>query len=153
MTLRASITDFVFSSEDIVNPIHISKANMTFNPGMVTLNNFKAKTGDSDIEATGIINNLLGFLLSDNTLKGDFKVTSSLFKVSDFMTEDKTNSKDNKTTSDSEFLKIPALHNYRKFKNVELDILFKIVFPTFSRYFVAFKFFHSFVAFIFFNTW
>ena len=103
----ASITDFVFSSEDIVNPIHISQADMTFNSGTVTLNNFKAKTGDSDLSAKGTINNLLGFLLSDNTLKGNFNVTSNLFKVSDFMTEDETSAA-NKTTSDSESLKIPA---------------------------------------------
>ncbi|WP_298555904.1 AsmA family protein [uncultured Algibacter sp.] len=103
----ASITDFVFSSEDIVNPIHISSANITFNPGTVSLNNFKAKTGDSDFEATGTINNLLGFLLSDNTLKGNFNVDSNLFKVSDFMTEDEASS-EKKTTSDSESLKIPA---------------------------------------------
>ncbi|WP_298237526.1 AsmA family protein [uncultured Algibacter sp.] len=103
----ASITDFVFSSEDIVNPIHISKADMTFNHETVSLNNFKAKTGESDLDASGTTNNLLGFLLSDNTLKGNFNVNSNLFKVSDFMTEDGA-SAENKTTSDSESLKIPA---------------------------------------------
>ena len=36
----ASITDFVFSSEDIVNPIHISTADMVFNPNVVLLNSF-----------------------------------------------------------------------------------------------------------------
>jgi len=104
----ASISNFVFSSEDIVNPFHISEANMTFNPGTVTLNTFKAKTGDSDISATGTINNLLGFLLSDNTLKGNFNVNSNVFKVSDFMSESEIASKSNKTTSDSESLKIPS---------------------------------------------
>ena len=79
---------------------------MTFNPGKVSLNNFKAKTGDSDLNATGTISNLLGFLLSDNTLKGNFNVNSNLFKVSDFMTEDEA-SAENKTTTDAESLKIP----------------------------------------------
>ncbi|MGB5418308.1 AsmA-like C-terminal region-containing protein, partial [Algibacter sp.] len=50
---------------------------------------------------------LLGFLLSDNTLKGNFNVNSNLFKLSDFMTEDDS-SANNKTTSDAESLKIPA---------------------------------------------
>jgi len=103
----ASISDFVFSSEDIVNPIHISKADLSFNPKTVLLNNFKAKTGDSDLDATGKIENLLGFLLSDNNLKGNFNVNSEHFKVSDFMTEDDV-SAENKTTGDSESLKIPA---------------------------------------------
>ncbi len=103
----ASISDFVFSSEDIVNPIHISQTDMTFNSGTVALNNFKAQTGESDLNATGTITNLLGFLLSDNTLKGNFNVSSNIFKVSDFMTEDAA-SKENKTTSASESLKIPS---------------------------------------------
>ena len=104
----ASITDFVFSSKDIVNPIHISEANMTFNPETVSLNNFKAKTGESDLNATGTIKNLLGFLLSDNTLKGEFNVNSNLFKISDFMSTDDEKATENKITSDKASLKIPA---------------------------------------------
>ncbi|MFY0712494.1 AsmA family protein [Seonamhaeicola sp. NFXS20] len=102
-----SISDFIFSSEDVINPIHISSANMNFSPETVSLNNFKAKTGDSDINATGKITNLLGFLLSNNTLKGNFNLNSNLFKVSDFMTEDESASKENETTKE-ESLKIPA---------------------------------------------
>ncbi|WCO02088.1 AsmA family protein [Psychroserpens ponticola] len=103
-----SITDFVFSSEDIVNPIQISKADVTFNPGTVKLNSFNAKTGTSDFTATGNIKNLLGFLLSDKKLQGQFDVNSNTFVLSDFMVEDETASEaSNKTTSDSESLKIP----------------------------------------------
>ncbi len=104
----ASITDFVFSSEDIVNPIHISTADVAFKPGTITLNRFKAKTGESDLDANGTIDNLLGFLLSDNTLKGNFNVNANRFKVSDFMSANTEEGLDNKTTDDSESLKIPA---------------------------------------------
>ncbi|WP_138434989.1 AsmA-like C-terminal region-containing protein [Winogradskyella algicola] len=103
-----SISDFVFSSEDIVNPIQINKANLTFKPGTVNLNNFDAQTGTSDFSATGTINNLLGFLLSDKKLQGSFNVNSNTFAISDFMVEDESASEtSNKTTSDSESLKIP----------------------------------------------
>jgi uncharacterized protein involved in outer membrane biogenesis len=103
-----SISDFIFSSEDIVNPIHISKADMTFNPATVTLNNFSAKTGESDLNATGTIHNLLGFLLSDKKLQGNFNVNSNRFIVSDFMVADQSTSKDSrKTTPKKEALKIP----------------------------------------------
>ncbi len=103
-----SVTDFVFSSEDIVNPIQINKANLTFKPGTVSLNNFDAQTGKSDFSATGTINNLLGFLLSDKKLQGNFNVNSNTFAISDFMVEDESATEtSNKTTSDSESLKIP----------------------------------------------
>jgi hypothetical protein len=122
-----SITDFIFSSEDIVNPIQISKADLTFKPGVVNLNNFKAYTGKSDLYATGIINNLLGFLLSDKKLQGDFKVTSNNFVVSDFMVEDESAAdSSNKTTSDKESLKIPDFLDcsiYANAQNVVYDNL------------------------------
>ncbi|WP_299113602.1 AsmA-like C-terminal region-containing protein [uncultured Winogradskyella sp.] len=103
-----SVENFIFSSEDIVNPIQINTADLSLKPGMVTLNKFEAQTGKSDLYATGVINNLLGFLLSDKKLQGDFKVTSDNFVVSDFMVENEAASEtSNKTTSDSESLKIP----------------------------------------------
>lgn len=103
----ASISEFVFSSEDIVNPIHITKADMVFNPETVSLNRFEAQTGKSDLNATGTIRNLLGFLLSDNTLQGEFNLNSNLFLVSDFMAETTTKATD-ETATKKESLKIPA---------------------------------------------
>ena len=103
-----SISDFIFSSEDIVNPIQINKADLTFTTGTVNLNSFDAQTGKSDFSATGTINNLLGFLLSDKKLQGNFNVTSNTFAISDFMVEeDSATEASNKTTSSSESLKIP----------------------------------------------
>ncbi|WP_055443716.1 AsmA-like C-terminal region-containing protein [Lacinutrix himadriensis] len=102
------ITDFIFSGEDIVNPIHISKADITFHPGTVSLNSFDARTGTSDISATGTINNLLGFLLSDGKLKGNFNVKSNTFAVNDFMVAETETATKNKTTTEEASLKIPA---------------------------------------------
>lgn len=103
-----SISDFVFSSEDIVNPIEIKNADLTFKSGTVTVNDFNALSGSSDFGATGSIQNLLGFLLSDKKLQGDFNINSNRFSISDFMVEDTTNDLSNKTTSEKESLKIPG---------------------------------------------
>ena len=107
-TGNLEVSDFVFSSNDIVNPINISDASMVFNPKTVSLKSFNAKTGSSDLNATGTIDNLLGFILSDGKLQGYFNVNSNLFSVSDFLVEDNLNSKDPKTTSENESLKIPS---------------------------------------------
>ncbi|WGD35393.1 AsmA-like C-terminal region-containing protein [Olleya sp. YS] len=103
-----SVSDFVFSSADIVNPINISNASINFNPGTITLDNFVATTGKTDLNATGTINNLLGFLLSDQKLKGDFKVISNIFVISDFMIEGGSNAPVNQSTEPATSLKIPA---------------------------------------------
>ncbi|NNF86785.1 MAG: AsmA-like C-terminal region-containing protein, partial [Winogradskyella sp.] len=100
-----NVKDVVFSSEDIVNPIQINTADITFKPGLTTVQSFNAISGTSDIKATGTVKNLLGFLLSDKNLIGNFNVNSNRFRLSDFMvSEVETN--DN-TTSDKTALKIP----------------------------------------------
>ncbi|EPR71222.1 Outer membrane assembly protein [Winogradskyella psychrotolerans RS-3] len=107
-----SLSNFVFSSDDILNPIQINKADLTFKPGTVSLNNFDAQTGKSDFTATGTINNLLGFMLSDKNLEGNFNLNSNIFALSDFMSEDttttETSNKTNENTPAAESLKIPA---------------------------------------------
>jgi len=100
-----AITNFVFDSEDVATPITISKVDIRFKPGIVTLESFAATAGKSDIAATGSIHNFMGFLLSDKTLQGDFKLNSNTFSVSDFMVEDTSESTKNEPT---ESLKIPA---------------------------------------------
>ncbi len=110
-----NVSDVVFSSEELVNPIQISKADMNFNPTTVSLNSFVAKTGTSDFSATGTINNLLGFMLSDQKLKGNFKLDSNKLVLGDFMAEESATA-ETKTTSEkstnakastSEGMKIP----------------------------------------------
>ncbi len=102
---NVTVTDFIFSSDDVVNPINISKANIQFRPGIVSLQSFDAKTGKSDIKATGTIHNILGFLLRDKKLQGNFDVNSHAIVISDFMVEGGSESTENETT---ESLKIPA---------------------------------------------
>ena len=99
------ITDLIFDSEDVATPITISKVDIRFKPSIVTLESFAATAGKSDIAATGTIHNFMGFLLSDKTLQGDFKLNLNTFSVSDFMVEDTSESTKNEPT---ESLKIPA---------------------------------------------
>lgn len=108
---NASINDLVFTSDAMNQPLHISKAEMTFNPSTVSLNSFNAKTGQSDFSATGTINNLIGFMLSDKVnLKGNFNLNSNTLALNDFMSEETETattetSKNGATTTEG--LKIP----------------------------------------------
>lgn len=110
---NANITNMVFSSDAMNQPLQISKADMTFNPSTVTLNSFNARTGQSDLSATGTINNLIGFMLSKKVnLKGNFNVNSNTLALSDFMSEEPSSGGNNestsaKTSSTSEALRIP----------------------------------------------
>ncbi|MHA7942270.1 AsmA-like C-terminal region-containing protein [Formosa sp. 3Alg 14/1] len=93
------LSNFEFSSDDLKNPIQISKAGLTFNTTNVTLNAFEAKTGQTDLSAKGAIDNLLGFMFNDEMLKGNFTLNSNTFAVNDFMVEE--DASENATTNES----------------------------------------------------
>ena len=109
-----SLSNFKYTSDAFKSPFQISDAAVTFNTATVALNSFKAQTGKTDLNATGTIENLLGFMFSNKTLKGNFNLNSNTFAVNDFMSDDVPASTENKTettkssTATKESLKIPA---------------------------------------------
>lgn len=104
-----SITDFKYEGDQTANPFEIKNAQITFNTSSVILNNFEAKTGDSDLKMDGVINNLIGFIFNGENIKGDFYLNSNNFDVSDFMQlENKENDSINTPETATEQLKIPS---------------------------------------------
>ncbi|WP_424493217.1 AsmA-like C-terminal region-containing protein [Salinimicrobium sp. GXAS 041] len=81
----ATIRDFSYASPEIPNEIKIATAQLNFQPGTVSLENFRATTGETDINVTGSLDNLMGYLFTDQKLKGRFNVNSDTFNVNDFM--------------------------------------------------------------------
>ncbi|WP_298418860.1 AsmA-like C-terminal region-containing protein [uncultured Kordia sp.] len=106
---RITVSDFLFSSKDVVNPLAISEAKIDFIPGKISLKKFDATSGKSDFNATGTIENLVGFLFKEDKLKGNFNVNSDNFYVSDFMVASEEGSENKNTeVTEGEALKIPA---------------------------------------------
>ena len=103
-TGQLKLTDFKYVGKDVVKPFYIKKTAVTFNTNTITLNEFEAKTGESDISITGNLENFYGFLFKDQELKGNFNLNSNTFKVSDFLAADKTTHK----KEDASAIKIPA---------------------------------------------
>ena len=89
-------------------------AKIAFTPTVVNLEQFTATTGKSDIQATGTLNNLLGFLFSDKNLQGNFNLNSNVFSLNDFMSKEsspvtETNKTGNTTAANQKAsIKIPA---------------------------------------------
>lgn len=110
----ASLTNFNYDA-GFKNELKVVNANLTMQPGTITLKELNAKTGQTDIRASGNIQNLIPFLMSKQDLKGRFAVQSNTFNVNDFMASEDSASENNskekgtasqKTTS-SETVKIP----------------------------------------------
>lgn len=81
----ATIRDFSYRSPEIPNEVKISNAVLNFNQGKVVVPELVMTTGQTDLRANGTIQNLLGFLFTEQNLKGTFQVSSGNFSVNDFM--------------------------------------------------------------------
>ncbi|WP_281681748.1 AsmA family protein, partial [Zunongwangia profunda] len=117
----AGIKNFSYKSPEIPNEIKVSSAKVNLSQGNVTVPELDLTTGQTDLKATGTIQNLMGFLFTDQELKGIFNVKSNTFAVNDFMvaqTEEKpvTTSEENtsetskteKVATGEEAIKIPS---------------------------------------------
>tara|TARA_B100000949_G_scaffold76438_1_gene68103 strand:+ start:2281 stop:4980 length:2700 start_codon:yes stop_codon:yes gene_type:complete len=117
----AGIKNFSYKSPEIPNEIKVSSARVNLSQGNVTVPELDLTTGQTDLKATGTIQNLMGFLFTDQELKGIFNVKSNTFAVNDFMvaqTEEKpvTTSEENtsetskteKVATGEEAIKIPS---------------------------------------------
>ena len=110
-----SVTNFEYNSDELANPVKFNSARLTFNPKTVTLNNLNGTTGTTDFDATGTINNLLGFMFNDEKVEGNFNLKSNTFALNDFMVAETDNPVDtgngetnSGSTTEEEKIKIPS---------------------------------------------
>jgi hypothetical protein len=101
----ASLHGFKYKDEN-GKVMDIAVAEVQFNPSVLRLNRLEAKTGKSDLNASGVLENFYGFLFNNQNLKGNFNLSANQLAVSDFMTTETTSTTTTKKTSEP--LKIPA---------------------------------------------
>ncbi len=111
-----NLKDFEYRSDEVAKPIALQTTAITFNPETVTLDQLSGTTGETDFNATGSIENLLGFLFNDEQVEGNFDLNSNTFALNDFMVPDQEDATDGGTPKDSgsetpgatEKIKIPS---------------------------------------------
>ncbi|WP_438965949.1 AsmA family protein [Flavobacterium sp.] len=101
-----SITGFNYTGPEMAKPFLINKAAVVFNTSKIQLNQFNAKTGNSDLNVTGVLDNFYGFLFKNQVLKGNFNMNSDLLLVADFMAPTTTTNAEG--TKATEAVKIPS---------------------------------------------
>ncbi len=112
------LSKFDYASPELAKPLRIEVATVDFTTNAIKLNNFEMTAGSTDINMTGNLTNLMGFVFSDQPLKGNFKATSNNFDAADFMVEssvDSTGGNSEATSSETasasseEAIKIPKI--------------------------------------------
>ncbi|MDT8347471.1 MAG: AsmA-like C-terminal region-containing protein, partial [Flavobacteriaceae bacterium] len=112
----AQLSDFTYNSKDLVAPVNIQTADLNFTSNTVKLNQFNATVKSSDLNATGTIDNFMGFLLKDQELKGNFVVNSKKLNLNELKATAETttkNSGESEPSSTDEAIKIPKMFNIR----------------------------------------
>ncbi len=110
-TGKISLRDFEYKSGEIPNPVKLASTTLSFNPKTVTLNELNGTTGKTDFNATGTIDNLLGYMFNDEKIEGRFNLRSNTFALSDFMVEEEIGSKSadkKESVATEEKIKIPS---------------------------------------------
>jgi hypothetical protein len=95
-----SLQNFTAVTKDIPMPIDIGQAALEFTPKYVNLKQFDAKIGESDIKASGRLENFLNYAMKDEVLKGNLQLTSNYLNCNQIMsaTEDSVSATANEST-------------------------------------------------------
>ena len=86
-TGRFAVSDMSYVSNDFPQGVQISTADFRFSPQFADLRALRMNIGESDISASGRIDNILGFALNDEMLSGRFDVRSAYLNLNEFMVE------------------------------------------------------------------
>lgn len=103
---NVSLSGFKYEGPEMAKPFEIKNTSITFNPNHIRLNEFDAKTGQSDIQVAGALDNFYGFLFKNQVLKGNFNMNATKLVVSDFMAPSTTTTEEGKKTTEA--VKIPS---------------------------------------------
>jgi hypothetical protein len=85
-----SVSNVEYGSADVPVPVSIKSAQLKLTPYNASLSNLVMNLGESDLRASGGLDNMIGFVLSDQTLKGSLDVNSNYFDLTPWMVEEDT---------------------------------------------------------------
>ena len=117
-----TLADVVYKTASLPNEVDIDKVKFTFAPQQLTLNELDARMGKSDFKMNGDVENYFGYLLRDETLKGNFAFNSDNLDLDELMPASEAAAETEKTaeTSASEDpLLIPANIDFNLRTNIK----------------------------------
>lgn len=81
---NVDVANLTVKGKDLPHPLTIQEASLQFAPQRAELKSFKGTVGSSDLEASGSLENLLGFALRDDVLRGNATLRSNRFNLDEW---------------------------------------------------------------------
>ena len=82
------VTGMKYQSADLKQPVLINRLAMVFTTKNVMVTAFDMKAGNTDLNATGSLENFIPYALKDETLKGSLNLTSNKIDLNEWMTDE-----------------------------------------------------------------
>jgi hypothetical protein len=82
------LTSFVMRGGDLPRAVAIEQALLRLSPQHAELVAFRGRSGNSDLAMTGSLDNLIGFVLRDEVLRGEARVTSAHLDLNEWRSAD-----------------------------------------------------------------
>lgn len=79
------LKDVLFVNDDFPQGISIPQGSIVITPAHLNLNKLEARVNSSDFTLQGKVSNYLPYILKNETLKGDFSLTSNLINLNEFI--------------------------------------------------------------------
>jgi AsmA-like C-terminal region len=89
---RAGLNNLKYVSKDYPTGIIVSNAELGFDQKTVTVKNLNGNYLNTNFSGNGVLNNLVGFAMQDQPLKGTVNVTADKMNLNDWMGTDTTTS-------------------------------------------------------------
>ncbi|HET9440756.1 MAG TPA: AsmA-like C-terminal region-containing protein, partial [Longimicrobiales bacterium] len=89
---RVEVRDLVLNSSDLRQPLNIQEAVLSLTPQHAELSSFRGRAGTSDITMTGSLENVVGFALGREDLRGTATVSSRRFDLNEWRSDDEMKS-------------------------------------------------------------
>ncbi|MFT4879416.1 MAG: hypothetical protein ACJAU0_002426 [Flavobacteriales bacterium] len=90
-----------YASDSLPYDVNLRSAYFKFNPSHIALTQFMAEIGNTDLSASGRINNYLSYFLKDELLQGTFNVNSNNLDLNEFLAEEEGTEEEETTAADS----------------------------------------------------
>jgi vacuolar-type H+-ATPase subunit H len=121
------VEGFEYKTATMNDVIEIASARLDFTPRYLEMAEFGMNIGRNDLNASGTIDNYLGFVFRDEMLRGRFAIQSNYFNISDLMPPDDESTPqpdESETTEPASVIEIPGNIDFEltsAFKKVVYD--------------------------------
>lgn len=117
---KVQLSQFEMTTSSFGLPVHLDTVDMDWKPQAVRVSTVRGRMGKSDFAASGTLDNMLSYVMTDTTLRGRFNVTSTLFDLDELSAAAPASEEveEEETTTESGAIRLP--------RNLDMDLTAKV---------------------------